>query len=190
MSDMKPRRATRLAAAAAVAAAAITLAGCGGASSPVVPSLSAAAGHTAHTAQSRQASLAEALHLAGQCMRQHGISGLPDPTVGSDGQVDLNKSQLLAAPKSVQDRAVMACRAAFIAAQAATGHPAANAGPPSMSQLLAFSRCMRAHGIPNFPDPAPGTGEITLPPGTAKTSPILAAASRACQHLVSGGVSS
>jgi hypothetical protein len=187
MSATEHRRETGLAAALAVAATVIALAGCGGSASPVVPSLSANAARGTHSAHPSNVNLAEALHQAGQCMRQHGISGLADPTVGSDGQVDLNKSQLLEAPKSVQGRAVTACRAAFAQAQAATGHPAANAGPPSLAQVRAFSRCMRAHGIPNFPDPAPGTGEVTLPPGTPKDSPVLQAANRACQHFVSGG---
>ena len=191
MSKTQHRRIPGLAAATAVAAAAIALAGCGGSSTPDVPSLSASPGHTGQSAHSGQISLAEALHLAGQCMRQHGIAGLSDPTVGSDGQVTIDKRQLLAAPKSAQDSAAAACRAAIAEAQAATGHPATNAGPPSLAQLLAFSRCMRAHGIPNFPDPAPGgSGTVSMPPGMTKNSPVLAAANRACQQIVFGGGSS
>ena len=35
-----------------------------------------------------------------------------------------------------------------------TGSP--NAGGTMTSQLLAFSRCVRSHGVPNFPDPQTG----------------------------------
>ncbi|MBO0810085.1 MAG: hypothetical protein J2P32_17465, partial [Actinobacteria bacterium] len=29
----------------------------------------------------------------------------------------------------------------------------ANPGDPSQSQMLAYARCMRSHGLPRFPDP-------------------------------------
>jgi hypothetical protein len=49
---------------------------------------------------------------------------------------------------------------------------------------LALARCARSHGVPNFPDPNPTTGEITLPAGLTKTSPQLLAAAQACRSLV------
>src|SRR5579859_2551434 len=39
---------------------------------------------------------------------------------------------------------------------ATSSHPAT---PPDIREAaLAFSRCMRANGVPNFPDPQPGGG--------------------------------
>jgi hypothetical protein len=48
---------------------------------------------------------------------------------------------------------------------------------------LNFSRCMRAHGVPNFPDPtfsARGQIGIGIPPGVNPNSPALARAQKAC----------
>jgi len=45
---------------------------------------------------------------------------------------------------------------------------------------LALARCIRAHGVPNFPDPNPTTGDVTPPPGLSKNSPSILAAIRAC----------
>ena len=161
------------------------LAGCGGSSTPVVPSLAGSAGHSAQPARQTQA---QTLHSAAQCIRAHGIPGFPDPTVTSGGQVYINKSQLLAVSSAVLNHAFTACRTELATAgfEAGRRHPTALA-PAQISQILGFARCMRAHGIPNFPDPAPGTGEITLPPGTSKNSPVLRAATRTCQHYLPGG---
>jgi hypothetical protein len=54
-----------------------------------------------------------------------------------------------------------------------------------VSDELAFSRCMRAHGVPSYPDPM-ANGQ--LPPNTNKqqliSNPSLPSASRACSHLI------
>src|ERR1700676_4175275 len=44
------------------------------------------------------------------------------------------------------------------------GSPAAKASPPAdpYQQALAFSQCMRAHGVPDFPDPKKGNGGVTV----------------------------
>jgi hypothetical protein len=72
---------------------------------------------------------------------------------------------------------------------AATGGVAAPGGTASTggsasSQLVAYSQCMRSHGVPNFPDP---TGAVP-PKGGARqfgvSSSQLQAAETACQHLL------
>jgi hypothetical protein len=82
-----------------------------------------------------------------RCMRGHGVSNYPDPS-GPDGEV-----------KIASDSGVNFSSPAFKAAQSACQKLAAG-GPRAsgsvahiMSQFLAFSRCMRAHGITDFPDP-------------------------------------
>jgi len=67
----------------------------------------------------------------------------------------------------------------------------ANAGGPANSpsadsqQALAFSRCVRSHGVPGFPDPASGGG---VPKETAGqlgvSSSRLQVALNACEHLL------
>jgi hypothetical protein len=54
--------------------------------------------------------------------------------------------------------------------------------PPSASAQengqLAFSRCLRSHGVPNFPDPG-----APVPSDLNQSSPAFAAALQACRRL-------
>lgn len=61
---------------------------------------------------------------------------------------------------------------------------AAPAGSPS---ALGFSRCMRAHGVPNFPDPpANFTGKFpgSSPQQLGVSESVIQTATRACQSLL------
>jgi hypothetical protein len=51
---------------------------------------------------------------------------------------------------------------------------------------LAYSRCMRSHGVPNFPDPNPGGGFTFHPGGIDPSSPAFTAAQAKCQKLMGG----
>jgi hypothetical protein len=52
--------------------------------------------------------------------------------------------------------------------------------------FLAFSQCMRSHGVPNFPDPSAGGG-IQLGPGMNPFAPSFKAAQANCRTLLPGG---
>lgn len=54
------------------------------------------------------------------------------------------------------------------------------------ASFLAFSKCMRGNGVPNFPDPASGGG-IQLASGINPSSPSFKTAQAACRHLLPGG---
>ncbi len=101
--------------------------------------------------------LASLAHQLGQCIRAHGLPGFADPSIGSDGQIHVPAS----APR-LPASAETACRS-MIDQLPDTGPTAA---PPVSStvfrQWLAFARCMRTHGLPDFPDPNPD-GSFTLP---------------------------
>ncbi|MGZ4185615.1 MAG: hypothetical protein ACXVFA_09780 [Solirubrobacteraceae bacterium] len=66
-----------------------------------------------------------------------------------------------------------------------------NAQPASFYRAaLAFSRCMRAHGLTNFPDPSAGKGiqlRITPSSGLNPFSPAFRAAQASCHKLLPGG---
>ncbi len=68
------------------------------------------------------------------------------------------------------------------------GAGTASAPPAYLAQVLAYSRCMRTHGIPGFPDPD-STGHFNK--ATLRGLPIsaarLRAANNACGHLLPGG---
>src|SRR5215467_8009922 len=56
-------------------------------------------------------------------------------------------------------------------------------------QLVAFSRCMRSHGVPNFPDPQRVSGrslKLTVHQ-LAASDPRFPEAERACEHLLPNG---
>jgi hypothetical protein len=56
-------------------------------------------------------------------------------------------------------------------------------------QLVAFSRCMRSHGVPNFPDPQRVGGrslKLTVHQ-LAASNPRFPEAERACEHLLPSG---
>ena len=76
---------------------------------------------------------------------------------------------------------------------AACGGSAAPAGTgtsarASAGQFLQFAKCMRAHGVPNFPDPSLG-GRIEISPGSGlhPRSPAFQAAQKACRSRLPGG---
>jgi hypothetical protein len=55
---------------------------------------------------------------------------------------------------------------------------------------LAYSRCMRSHGVPNFPDPKQVGGGIQVSgsaPGIDPQSPLFASAQHSCRHFLPGG---
>jgi hypothetical protein len=95
---------------------------------------------------SRQAAL---LHEYVECVRAHGVPDFPDGSVDSHGVVSFPDS----APR-VPDGAVTACQVFFnqLPLQPASSPPV----PQRLFQeLLSFARCMRGHGVPDWPDPAP-----------------------------------
>jgi hypothetical protein len=53
---------------------------------------------------------------------------------------------------------------------------------------LAFARCMRADGVPNFPDPHSGRGPIFNTAGIDPSSPAFRTAQARCQKLMGGAV--
>ena len=126
----------------------------------------------------------DALHAAGQCLREHGLPNVPDPVVATDGpakgQGILDKSALKADAGGLVDLAITACSAAIAAANIATSQNSTNISQQELQARLALARCIRAHGVPNFPDPNPTTGDVSPPPGLNKNSPSILAAIQAC----------
>jgi hypothetical protein len=56
---------------------------------------------------------------------------------------------------------------------------------PQVNGALAFSRCMRSHGVPNFPDPDP---QGNFPPfNTRLSKQTSTAANDACAHMLPSG---
>ena len=118
-----------------------------------------------------------------RCMRAHGVSSFPEPgSLSAPDAIRNFKGEI------VQTVGALASSPVFQAAQRACakyyGRPAAappQVSPQEMQKLLVVSRCMRAHGVPDFPDPNPTTGDMNPPADISRNSPTVIAALRACQ---------
>jgi hypothetical protein len=74
------------------------------------------------------------------------------------------------------------------------GGASGSGGKSRYQQALAFSECMRAHGVPNFPDPG-GNGDFTIQGGGPAShgqnqsigGPQMTRANRECAHLLPNG---
>ena len=141
---------------------------------------------------SNPADASKALAFA-RCMRSHGVTNFPDPSGGKFGL------QVQQTPDSTSVNGVEVNGPAFRSAMQACrsylpngGHPSAAQTAKAKAQALAMSRCMRSHGVPNFPDPqfqsGPGGGlgvEIRLNgSGINPNSPAFQAAQKACGGIL------
>lgn len=125
-----------------------------------------------------------------RCMHSHGITNFPDPTTGPGGQGFPITSQPGQAAVTVAG--ITFSGPAFRAAEKACRLFGGGTSPPPISEsqkeaMLARARCMRQHGVPNFPDPmfAPGGHGvgINLPPGINLESPAVRKARQACANV-------
>jgi hypothetical protein len=71
------------------------------------------------------------------------------------------------------------------AAGAASGGSSSEGSPEQAT--IAFAKCMRSNGVPNFPDPNPGGGGFRLPAGANPEAPAFKAAQAKCHKLLPGG---
>jgi hypothetical protein len=72
-----------------------------------------------------------------------------------------------------------------VSSQAGGSSPESPESPEQAA--LAYAKCMRSNGVPNFPDPGAGGGLFRLPAGISPSSPTLRAARAKCQKLMPGG---
>lgn len=199
---MRSRRLVPARVAAPLAALVLVAAGCGGGDkTPGVATIAGATTDPATTASSASAGVGTGnpggagggMHMAMQvgsgaagakfaaCMRSHGVPSFPDPS--SSGVISIDSSSGIDPRSPKFQSAQQACRTLL-----------PNGGQPSPAQIakaqkaaLAFSACMRAHGIKDFPDPNFSGGRISVQIKGGKgsnldpNSPTFQAAQKACQ---------
>ena len=165
-----------------VSAVAITtaaaLAACGGSNPP--------SGSTGSHPPAGASSFVAQAYRYSDCMRSHGVSGFPDPQVHGHGL-------------SIQVGPSVSSSPAFNSAQHACAHYLPNGGnAPTAAQeqahaaaMLAFARCVRAHGFPNFPDPT-AQGQLSASMVTAAGinlhQPAVLHAGLACIGVTHGDI--
>jgi len=141
-----------------VCAGAIAAAGCGGTHS-----------------RSGSPSPAAAWHRVVLCARAHGMPGLADPQIDSTGKA------IFPAGLNVPAETRRACQAMFDRLQ-----PDAETRPPTRAQLvslLRFARCMRSHGIADWPDPRPDGSFAPDARITGSLKSAFRSQLTACEHL-------
>src|SRR5262249_12090794 len=125
------------------------LAACGGGSSPSVARVGSTAASNGRAAAPVTGPKSAVAFAAG--MRSHGVPAFPDPAsdrpTSLGNGIDPSSPQFQAAQKACQS--LLPSGGSSLATQSASG----SIGPEKQAQLLRFARCMRGHGVPNYPDP-------------------------------------
>lgn len=131
-----------------VVGAAIGLAACSGPNAPHVASLTTNAGHPpVSTTTMPRGSPTQALEEWAACMRSHGDPNQIDPTVNASKEIEITLGWAggLSGPDGV-------CGTYLSAAQKSLGGNASTASSDPATALK-FAQCMRANGVPDYPDP-------------------------------------
>jgi hypothetical protein len=184
--DRRRRRRCVLPVAAALLGLAVVAAACSG--DPSTPGVvGSGSGSTpttgASTANQGAPTLTPAERAAGlaysECMRSHGVTNFPDPN--SQGQL-----QIQGGPGTSLDPNSATFENAQKACQSKQPKPTAAQQAQAMQHALQVSRCMRAHGIKDYPDPSNSGGRISMSiqggPGSDlnPNNPLFQAAQKAC----------
>ena len=170
-------------------------AGCGGASPPGVANLGAttapAAGGPSSSATGSSGggsnlviNVRDGAKFAA-CMRGHGVPSFPDPS--SSGAIQLGPRSGLDPRSPKFQAAALACRKTLPNG----GRPTPQQQAELQQRTLAFSACMRKHGLPDFPDPifSNGRSELRITSRAGDLDPQSSrfqAAQKACQGNLPG----
>lgn len=120
-----------------------------------------------------------------KCMRENGVAKFPDPEgggirLGPDSGVDMQSPEFKKAQEACKDLSPQ-------------GEGGPNGGKPlDSAKVAAWAKCMRAHGVPKFPDPEIDGGSMVIDMsavGMAGDDPKFEKAMEACRDKrPSGGV--
>jgi hypothetical protein len=156
----------------------MTVAACSGASKvPTVPAAGSQPTTTAASAggpgSSGQAPLAEA-EAYSQCMRTHGAANFPDPVLTPSGGYGYRTTGINPNAAAFQG-ALQACKSLPSPWQP-TGQ---QLSPVQQQAWLSWAKCIRADGLPNFPDPTFAGRAVQI--SGEPSSPQLQSAMDACK---------
>ena len=179
----RPSRAIRLPSAVAALAAATTIAACGSsapAGSTAASRTTSPAGASASTGSS---SISKGSTLGfSNCMRANGVPNFPD--LSDKGMLIQGNGETL----SVNGVSLNAPAFRTARAQCQKYLPTAPASATQTARQsergLEFAKCMRSHGVPNFPDPrvisSQGGNQQVYLHGVNTQSPAFEAAAKSC----------
>jgi hypothetical protein len=120
-----------------------------------------------------------------ECMRNNGVSAFPDPPASGALTIDgIANGSSLDPNSAAFTQAISACQELEPA-----GFMGQKVTPKQADARLKFAHCMRDHGVPDFPDPAPGgplidTNRIpSLAGKDPRTDSGFKAAAQTCQNF-------
>ncbi len=128
-------------------------------------------------------------------MRDHGVSGFPDPSTTQSGSngfgidgYNFNLPSTMITQSPAYESADKTCESAVDIGPASGGAPNAAVLARARKAALAHAECMREHGVPNFPDPkvTASGGGVSVGSGGGGISPRSPAFQQA-QKACSGG---
>jgi hypothetical protein len=116
-----------------------------------------------------------------RCVRSHGVANYPDPT--SSGKLPTATPQQLGVSSSKVQAAENACQHLL---PNGDGGPTQGQVQQYRNSLLPYARCMRSHGVSNFPDPD-SRGHLDVGAGTdvPVNTPQFQRAFAACKRTLS-----
>jgi len=118
-----------------------------------------------------------------RCVRSHGVPNFPDPN--SAGEFNKTTLARLAASNSQYPTASHAC--AHLLPNSGGGPTAAEVRQ-EWNGMASFARCMRSHGVPNWPDPTAYPPEPSRPtfilPASIQPVPKTISKMQICLRLV------
>jgi hypothetical protein len=122
---------------------------------------------------------------ASRCIRAHGVPNFPDPN--GSGQIPKEVPQQLGVSDSVLEAAQRACQNLW-----PYQLPPQAQQRQQLTSYLKFARCMRSHGVPNFPDPSDHDGRVEFAISISKDgfdphSPQIIGKALECKHVLPAG---
>jgi len=152
---------------------AVIAAGCGG-----TPRSTATAAHGGTTAHTSSLTAREKAVKFSECLRANGVSDFPDPNASGEFP-----SYGVSVTAAAWTKAVAACKSLQ-----PPGSLSAHLTQTQFTAALKFAQCVRAHGVPDFPDPVNGQPLIDTNRIPSANKPggmtILNAATDTCGHLL------
>jgi hypothetical protein len=141
---------------------------------PVIAATVFLAGCGAATVTSPNQRATGALRALAACVRTHGVPGFPDPVLRDDGVPVFPDSAPGVPPATQRACATVAAR---VPPEYMETRPVS---ATDLRRLLVFARCVRAHGIPDWPDPN-ALGEFPIGPRIERGGKhLFVPAARAC----------
>ena len=172
----------------AILAVGVGVAACGG--GPSTPGVAQGSATTTATSSAGGSKQATGLLAYASCMRSHGVPNFPDPADSGGIPKEGVISAFRAVSSSQASRAQNACQQLLPAGGSLSGQPSQTVTAQDQHYYLNAARCMRSHGITDFPDPIFSGGGVNFPFESSinQNSTQFTQAVHACEKLIPAGL--